>query len=362
MSDAATEVEQSSDGKDTSATLRKMLRPAKGVRGAADLSLERVTDEVFRKTAKSLLKLDLVVDEFSVTRKSFSDAWAGRPKICLNMSTTNDAGEIGMFILDGALIDGLIEQQLLGHVAKAPRADRPVTRIDAELSRRFITAILKAYSATLAAEPSAQAVCGFSGPVMETDLAALKLTMTAPSYSVLCVFLDLGPGQKSGQAQIWFPVTQQQSDDDTPARDPVWEATIKKRISSARLEVRAMLPPIKVPLSFVMNLKEGEFLPVPLETLSRAVLKDVSGNPVASGRIGQLNGSRAFRVDSSNLSSALPAAPKPYAPPPQPELPQASQPTPEAEPEVDAAPSDLPDLPSLADLQTQQDEAVAEGS
>ncbi len=363
MSDAATDVDTETDGKDTSATLRKMLRPAKGARGVADLSLERVTDEVFRKTAKSLLKLDLVVDEFSVTRKTFPDAWAGRPKVCLNMSTTNEAGVMGMVILDGALIDGLIEQQLLGHVAKAPRADRPVTRIDAELSRRFITEILKAYSATLKDDANAGSVCGFSGPVMETDLASLKLTMTASAYSVLSVFVDLGPGQKSGQAQFWFPVTQSAVRENNQSRDPVWEDTIRSRISGASLNVRAFLPPIKLPLSLVMNLKEGEFLPVPLETLARARLKDVSGNQIATGRIGQLNGARAFRVETSKLSTGaatMAATGLGSAASPLISDGGKAMPDPAAEQPSPADLPDLPELPSVAELQAQQNEPATE--
>ncbi|MEM9434956.1 MAG: FliM/FliN family flagellar motor switch protein [Pseudomonadota bacterium] len=347
MSTDATSTENVALGDDVGATLRKMLRPSQGTLGAANTALERETDEIFRKTAKNSLKLDLVVDEFSIARKNLNDALAGRPQIGLSMMTSADDGRLGMFVFDGALIDGLIEQQLLGYVARAPRVDRPVTRIDAELSRGFASAILKAYSQKLKDDPSAKDICGFASPVMETDMSALKLVMVAPAYTVLSVFLDLGPGQKTGTAQIWFPVSEVSPKEDRPMRDAVWAQAIEHRVREAPIEARTYLPPLKVSLATFVSLKPGGTIPVPVENLNKAVLRDVKGNQLATGRLGQLSGSRAFRVETCVMQGGAAAISEADAEPAAAGLSSGLAALAEIEATPGAQAPPLPDLPAI---------------
>ncbi|NNK77069.1 MAG: FliM/FliN family flagellar motor switch protein [Litoreibacter sp.] len=301
---------------DPGATLRKKLKPRTLARGPCCDVLEAEGPGIFRKTAKSLLKLDLVVGSSGAKRLPAAAALADLPDPCLPMIVTAPGERLGLFVLDGALVDGLIEQQLLGYVARAPRVERPVTRIDAELSRGFVAAILKSLTVELVEEPRARAVCGFATPVMETDRATLDLAMTAPAYDVLSLSLDLGPGQKQAEAQLWFP-EDTDPDAETQADGPTgWQAQMRENVMAAPLCVEARLPSLPISIAEFAGLQIGSILPLPAEALREAELVDAVGNQVARGKLGQLNGNRAFRIgailsDPTQTEAEVLPAPEP---------------------------------------------------
>ncbi|MFY0691862.1 MAG: FliM/FliN family flagellar motor switch protein [Paracoccaceae bacterium] len=359
---------------DPSAALRKKLKPRTLARGPCCDVLEEESPGLFRKTAKSLLKLDLVVEDCRAKRLPPEAALAAMPEPCLPMLITASGDRMGLFVLDGDLVDGLIEQQLLGYVARAPRIDRPVTRIDGELSRGFVAALLKSLNADLAEDPRAEAVCGFATPVMETDRATLELALSAPAYDVLDLTLDLGGGQKKAQAQLWFPDAGDLDATPGAGYPAAWQQQMRESVLSAPIRVEARLPPVPISIADFAGLRVGVTLPLPGNILQQAMLVDVAGNEVATGRLGQLNGVRAFRIatvlseqdapaqevlpgpDLADLAAPAPGLPAEFAPDPAPAFgDEAGQgltggPAPvELPPEMAEIAAQTPDMAPLAD-------------
>lgn len=78
--------------------------------------------------------MDIKTDELKGHQELAPKALDEMPDIALPFLLTTASKGAALFVLDGVLIDGLIEQQLLGEVMPTERLDRLVTSIDAGLS------------------------------------------------------------------------------------------------------------------------------------------------------------------------------------------------------------------------------------
>lgn len=274
--------------------LRKKLRPRQPERGRSHGALERRADEMFRKSAKNGMALDLLVPSASVEPMSRADAFAQIPEVAAWYLLSDGGEALGFAIMDGTLLDAVIEFETLGRVTSSARGDRPVTRIDGRVGQRLLDLGLNALAGMIADAPELDLKNPFRVLRQEFDRPTLDLILDLPSYTVMKVDLDMGPGGKTGHVQIWLPGAGKPSNRakaDAP-RNPLVEDLLPEINTSLETRIKG----IRVPLSTIARLSEGTEIKLPADALSRVLLVEPSGKEVLSARLGQLNGARALRV------------------------------------------------------------------
>ena len=297
---------------DPGSVLRKKLRPKPATQGKCHAVLRAQAADAFRRAAKSCHGIDLSVEHLEVTRIAKPAMLDGLPEIALLVSLNGAEDARGLMMFDGAMIDALIEQQTLGRVAKSARVDRPVTAIDASLSRPFMEAALSALDANFEGAPEAQPVSGFEIATQITDRAALDLDLEATEFDHLCARLDLGPGLKTGQVDLFYPVRETALPATARGANPEARAAMKAILPHAKAKLTASLPPMALGLRELTRLEVGSIIPVSKDVMGQARLSDSRGRVFSTARLGQLNGARAVMI-------SMEGRPEAEAPPPVPE-------------------------------------------
>ena len=292
--------------------LRKKLRPRAPSRAPCHGPLERHADEVFRKSAKIGFDLNVEIPDISVLRVKTAAAMESLPEIAVTMLLSSADGEFGLCVINGEMNDGLIEQQTLGRIAKAPRGDRAVTQIDAALCEGFIRKVLQTLESDLAATPQASSVLGYVCDKAQFDREELALTLTAEQMDVLKVSVDMGPGVKTGVIEFWFPAKGAIISAEGVISNPVGPK-LMPHVLDVEVGVKAMLDPVPIALGKMMDLKVGDIVEIPREALVSARIMDQRGVLITRARLGQLNGRRAARITGIKPRSSVADTEGPYS-------------------------------------------------
>ncbi len=287
------------------------MRPSAPVVGPGLAWWQDELDRVLRKVCKSSFAMDVKVAGLTGKQVSAPEALDAMPKIALPMLLNAAGDAAALFVLDGILIDGLIEQQLLGDVLPTERLDRPVTSIDAGLSEPFVKAVL----AGLGAEATGQ-FKDLTFNCAEQDRAALRLALGEGRYDVFEAEIDMGPGIKTGKFELWAKAVAQQAA--RPKIRPKNPQMIEL-LEDCPVELETWLEGCQTTAGVLMSLDVGTVFHIPRSALEQVTLKDCNGHPFAKARLGQFNGARAAKLtkvfgrnskpeQSSHLAPVNPAA------------------------------------------------------
>jgi len=267
--------------------LRKKLRPRATAQGVSVSWWLSDADRLMRDLFKTSFDVDVVLREVGGVQMTAEAALQGMEPVCLPFLLGAAGNARGVFTMDGALIDALIELQMLGKVMGMERLDRPITAIDAGLSEVFVRATLEAFKAG----PAGLSGLTTLGP--QQDRAALRLALGDGQYDVLRAQIDLGPGIKTGVCSIWLPAE--------PARvaAPVRKAAsgaMKAVLDRCKVELTAQIGGVDVSALALARLTQGSLLPLPISAISEVELRDCTDAPFAQARLGRLHGVRALRI------------------------------------------------------------------
>lgn len=302
--------------------LRKKIRPHVPVAGPCHAWWQADAERVIRAVFKSNFALDVVVTEVRAKAQPAPDALNDMAEVAVPFLVDALQGRTALCVLDGELSDGLIEQQLLGKLLPTKRLDRPVTSIDAGLAESFVQHML--------AGIGAEATDGLKGLALkswEPDRAALRLALGEGGYDVFEAQLDMGPSIKSGWFQIWVPAAPAAA---APKKRSAINPDMVAHLQEYEIALTARMEGCVVTAAQIRGLKPDDVLSFPKEALSKVELVDDSGRVFAKGKLGQLHGCRAVKVESVAHSQPKPDA---KAPPSEPTLPAAAAAAPdEAEP------------------------------
>ncbi|MDA8747490.1 FliM/FliN family flagellar motor switch protein [Litoreibacter sp.] len=286
--------------------LRKKMRPRRSAVGPCFAWWSAEVDRVMRKVCKSALQMDVKIGELKGRQATAPQALDEMPNVALPFLLGAANNTAALFVLDGLLIDGLIEQKLLGEVLPTQRLDRPVTSIDAGLSDGFVRATLTG----IVAEASGQ-FTGLHVDRVEQDRAALRLSLGEGLYDILEAEIDMGPGVKTGRFEIWLPAVSTSKSRSAKSRaNPL----MSDLLQSCEVDLEAWLVGCESTAQGLMNLEVGSVLVVARSALTSVEIKDCDGRPFAQARLGQLNGARAVRLTKVHGKNALQAAPKVLSP------------------------------------------------
>jgi len=243
-----------------------------------------------------------------------------------------DGRTCAIWTFDRDCIRACVEAQTLGRINANASGDRDgISAIDAALTNALVEAILPAIdtSATPAAE---------IGQVFENPEEAV-LALFAPHYKVVDLTLDFDRGAISGRVQAIVIETVRSLPNGT-ASGQNRKKFLGDVIGGASAVLEAELYRTDLSFDALRELKVGSMIPVPRDALSELRLRGATGKTVARGRLGQLNGRKAIRVNLQTKALA--------PPPPGPKAKAA----PAADPPAQAAPIDAVDASTPVDAGT----------
>lgn len=327
-------------------------------RGAAP-GLARALGEAMARVGARLPALDLTVVERTCERVETADAIGALPDLALTLPLRGPDGEVaGALVLDGTLVDALVEVQTIGRVDAAGRAARAPTRIDAALARPFATALVTETVSRSSGDPDAVAVAPLDPVRHLVGGAQLRREVEAPIAIVATVRATLAGAARETVMRLILPARPAAGlPIPSAAAAPRPKARPEDVLAAGTVRLEAVLPPLRIPLAQLTALKVGDAIPLPLDALARLTLRGGrlgtgrplprARGPAIEGRLGQQGGLRAVKLSDPTAPASEGAA----APTPRPSLATARPAPVVPAPDLDAA--DLPplgDLPDLADL------------
>lgn len=253
--------------------------------GAAVAWWQAHADAMLRELCKDSFDLDVEIKIPDARKDSAPAALKAMEKVMLPFLLKGAGGRRGLFVLDGALIDALIEIQMLDKVLPTPRLDRPITAIDAGLSEGFVHKCL----AAMADAPGMMS--DLSVVDAEQDRSALRLALRDGQFDIMAVEIDMGPGIKTGLFELWLPVS-------APAKPPASKPNPKMTslLSECEVELDTSMIGCKVSAAELMALAPGALIRLPVKSLTDVTVSDCDARRIATGRLGQLNGMRAVLI------------------------------------------------------------------
>ncbi len=200
---------------------------------------------------------------------------------------------MGAASLDAALVTALIQQQTMGQVLSSGPQERSYTPTDAAMMADFLDTSLAKVTSLLAEEPERHIFDGYAFGAQIDEVRKLVLGLEAEDYRVIRVTLDLAGGQLQGELVLVLP-------EPVPEGDNVAElagGSLGNSMGSMRAELSAVLCKMRVPLNQLSALNVGDMLPLDQAFLYETDLLSISGQSIAQGRLGQMNGARAVMLN-----------------------------------------------------------------
>lgn len=210
-------------------------------------------------------------------------------------------GQLGIATFDRSFLVALIQQQTMGRLTGTQPDDRPFTSTDASLTAPLIDAMVER-AAVLADKPlDVKCLSGFRFGARAEDARSVKLAIDADQFRVfnLTVEFDIGPQQGAlclllpEPAEMFTP----SADGGAANKGP----NMAEAAELARADFSAVICTMKVALADLSAMKPGDVLPLKQDNLDRTDLVSISGQRVAAGRLGQIGGMRALRLNETKL-------------------------------------------------------------
>ncbi|MEM8811776.1 MAG: flagellar motor switch protein FliM [Pseudomonadota bacterium] len=260
--------------------------------------LEIIFDRLVRLTTTSLRNFtsdNVEVSLDSITSVRFGDYLNSIPlPAILAVFKAEEWDNLGLITVDSSLIYSIIDVLLGGgRGTMAIRVEgRPYTTIEVNLVRRMVEIILQ--DATQAFAPLSPV--SFSLERLETN--PRFATISRPANAATLVELRIDMEDRGGKVEILIPYATLEPIRDLLlqsfmgekfGRDPIWEGHLATEIYNAAVEIDAVLFERDMPISDMINLKEGQTMLFDVGPEDPVVMKcgDIDLTEGSMGRIGE---------------------------------------------------------------------------
>lgn len=204
-------------------------------------------------------------------------------------------GRMGAASMDAATVTALIQMQTIGTVIGSAPDERNYTPTDAAMTAEFLERAFAKVVATLEGQGDQKIFSGYRFGAQVENVRSLVLGMEAEDYRVIELNLDLACGAMQGVMKLILPEPTAEELQDGKAKGT--GPSLGGNMGAIRAELSAVLCKMRVPLQEFASLKEGDMLPLDAAFLYETDLLTIGGQSVAQGRLGQMNGARAVRLN-----------------------------------------------------------------
>ena len=274
--------------------LGQKARAAQRAFEARGMSAGKALRRALSRTADTLWDLALVAQSVNIDtfdQDAVIDALqAGELLVLLD----GPEGAVGLAALEREVLTALVEVQTIQQVTQMPVDDRPLTHTDAAMAAPFLDDALKRFAALLDDNPLRASLDGYRFGTMIEDRRAAAHLLNAPGYHAFRVSVDLALGRRSGRVALFLPLSE------GAGAAAAGNLAGRHAETMERLPVilEATLPRVSLPLSKAETLKAGDLLPLSADVIDGMELRASRGSHVfARGRLGQMNGMRAVRLN-----------------------------------------------------------------
>ncbi|MFT6426056.1 MAG: flagellar motor switch protein FliM [Celeribacter sp.] len=206
---------------------------------------------------------------------------------------------LGVFSL--AVTTSVVEQLTTGHVQKHTPEDRNPTSTDSVMCFELIDRMLSHFEQIVADASDPPQVEGYRTAAQLSETRSIPIAFDDIRYRMFRLTVDMGRGLRTGEIMFIFPATRPKPKP-VPGTQSDWQRDFKTSVMKTEAALEAILHRVSLPLSDAANLAVGMTIPIPHEALMRVeVVAD--GRRVSYGRLGQVNGHRAVRIDLNDPAS-----------------------------------------------------------
>ena len=190
--------------------------------------------------------------------------------------------------------------RILGGPGRASIEVRELTEIERALLSRIVGKIL------LDLQQAWAQVGRFEARLLNLETNPQFVQLTSPNDIAILVTFDVRVGDVEGVMSLCLPfamlepvlpklMTQRWVAAASAADSPSVSQDVERHLRSTRLEVRAVLEPLRVPISDLTRWETGDILPLPWRDELNVML-EVGGLPRFTGRAGQRHRRRAVEI------------------------------------------------------------------
>jgi flagellar motor switch protein FliM len=201
----------------------------------------------------------------------------------------------GLAVFSLAVTTSVVEQMTTGNVQKHPPEDRKPTSTDSVMCFELIDSMLAFFEQIVAEAVDPPVVEGYRAAAQLSETRSIPIAFDDIRYRMYRLSVDMGRGLRNGEIMFIYPASRPKPKPE-PGMPSDWERDFRTSVLKTKAVLETVLHRVSLPLSDVANLEVGMTIPIPHEALSRVeVVAD--GHRVSQGRLGQVNGYRAVRVD-----------------------------------------------------------------
>ncbi|MDI3335098.1 FliM/FliN family flagellar motor switch protein [Defluviimonas aestuarii] len=290
--------------------LKRKVEASRGHTGAA-LTPEKAIGQSLAKAAQDRMKLSMRVASIRQGRMSLAEIIEALPERPLIALLHGPGDAIGLIALAPEVLASLIEMQTTGKVGAGDIAARRPTRTDAAMSAAFLDRVFEELDLLLAADMAIVWAGGFRYASYLEDPRPLALLMEDAGYNGFRVTLEIGgEGGRHGKLLLALPSDGQGAPpkstgsaahgqtvvDGSAAATAEWNARLEAAVLGARVHIEAVLDRVTLPLSALLDLAPGDFVPLSPGMITRLRIEGRGRRFLAHGKLGQCQGNLAVRL------------------------------------------------------------------
>src|SRR6056297_269498 len=262
---------------------------------ARGMSMSKALKRALSRTADVLWDLALVTQAVTVEMLDQDEVTEALGPRDLLLLLDGPDGAVGVAAVDRQVMTAVIEVQTIQQVTQMPVDDgRTLTQTDAAMMAPLLDGALSRLADTLLDHPLHSQLCGFRFGAMIEDSRSAALLLDASAYRSFRAEVDLALGRRRGAVTVFLPERKAKRDANAAEQGP---GPHEERLSRVPARLDASLARLTLPLSKVGALKPGDLPPLPPDALDKVEVRAGRGHLVVRGRLGQMNGLRAVRLN-----------------------------------------------------------------
>lgn len=201
----------------------------------------------------------------------------------------------GLAVFSLAVTTSVVEQLTTGNVQKHTPEERKPTSTDSVMCFELIDRMLTHFEQIVAEAPDPPQIEGYRTAAQLSETRSIPIAFDDIRYRMFRISVDMGRGLRTGDILFVYPASRPKPKPE-PGTQSDWQRDFKTSVMKTEANLETVLHRVSLPLSDAANLAVGMTIPVPHEALKRVeVVAD--GRRISYGRLGQVNGHRAIRVD-----------------------------------------------------------------
>ncbi len=206
------------------------------------------------------------------------------------------SGGQGLAIWDLDALSAVMEHMITGRILPEPPPPRRPTATDAAVLGEFQDRLFNLADAAMAEVNAPPPVTGYRCAGVMEGLRAIRLTLEDVEYREIRLDIRFGEAGRMGALRLVLPKVPASQVKLRRQEAMRWRNSWQRTVSRSTVQLDAVLHRVSLPMEDFMNLAPGMLLPLPLESLDQVAILGADGRTIARGRLGQMGGMRAIRL------------------------------------------------------------------